>query len=271
MKIEHKPLLFVDANYKVHQAISLYFRNGADFGDPEGAAPRVTLIYFPPEAERELLRGNITGAYKAVYDATHASNPAHDMFEDKVAVQQKSHVPVLGMPALGLVTKHESTGVMIKPGGFYLNEGEEVPPQKQDIPQAELPAEPVRTDIPAQSPAAEPSIAVLKLLFPPDKTYSGVLLEMPSAPGQEKLFYKEKAIAQYVAAKGIERKDLTPEDNAAIMQMPDDFEADVAAADKWLRDNAMAGKLDESIAAYREYLTQAAAKIASDGGSQTVQ
>jgi hypothetical protein len=267
MKIEHKPLRFVDTNYIVHQAVSISFRDGADFGEPL-EEPRVTLLYFPKELESELMRGNVTGAMKVVYDCTHASHPAHAPFEAKTAVQEKSHVPVPGMPALGLVTKHESTGFMVKPGGFYLNEGEDVPPQSVAI---EEPAPVVRTDIPAQN-VPSPQIAVLKLLFPPDKAYRGVELHMPSAPGQDKLFYKEKAIAAYMAEKQIaERKELKPEDHAAIMQMPDDFEADVAAGDKWLRDNNLAGRLDDSIFAYREYQTQAAAKIASEEGSKTVQ
>jgi hypothetical protein len=237
----------------------------------------MTLLYFPKETESELLRGNVTAAIKVVYDVTHASHPAHAPFEAKTAVQEKSHVPVQGMPALGLVTRHEPTGFMVKPGGFYLNEGEEVPPQSFSIPSlgedgARLLA--VSAEVSAKNNSAihVAEIAVLKLIFPPDKAYRGIELNMPSAPGQDKLFYKEKAIAAYMADKNIaERKDLTPVDHAAIMQLPDDFEADVAAGDKWLRDNNVAGKLDDSIFAYREYQKQASAKIASEEGSQSVQ
>ncbi len=266
MNLDHKPITFVDTNYKVHQAVSVYFRDAADFNE-SGGAPRATILYFPKETESELMRGNITAAVKVVYDVTHVSHPAHEPFEEKLAVQQKSHVPVQGQPALGLVTKHESTGFMVTPGGFYLNEGEEVPPQRVEIPLS--PEEQNLAPQVFQQPAVA-EIASVRLLMPADKAYRGVLLHMASAPDQDKLFYKERAIAEYMAAKQIkERKDLKPEDNAAIMQMPDDFEADVAAADKWLRENNLPGKLDDSIFAFRNKASGAQTPTAE--GSQTVQ
>jgi hypothetical protein len=155
---------------------------------------------------------------------------------------------------------------MVKPGGFYLNEGEAVPEQKVDVPVAKAPA--VHEAPVAHSDLSQ--IAVVKTLMPAGGTYRGVLLHTPSAPDQDKLFYKEKAIVAYMAEKGIkERKDLTSEDHAAIMQMPDDFEADVAAADKFLRDNNLPGKLDESIFAFRNKVSGAQTPAAE--GSQTVQ